>query len=47
MNLIFLKEKKFGLMHLIFKGKKNCLINVGSILGNVMQASNLMKKKKN
>ena len=42
----FSKIKKFGLMHLIFKGKKNCLINVGSILGNVMQASNLMKKKK-
>ena len=40
----FSKRKKFGLMHLIFKGKKNCLINVGSILGNVMQASNLMKK---
>ena len=40
----FLNRKKIGSMHELKKGKKNCLLNVGAILKNVMEASKILSK---
>ncbi len=42
----FIKRKKIGSMHVLKKGKKNCLLNVGAILKNVMKASEMLSKHK-
>tara|TARA_B110001450_G_scaffold33178_1_gene28625 strand:- start:69 stop:977 length:909 start_codon:yes stop_codon:yes gene_type:complete len=42
----FYDRKKIGLMHQIGKGKTNCLINIGAILKNVMEASKILHKNK-
>ena len=36
---IFKKREKFGKLHILVKGKNNCLLNVGPILENVLDAS--------
>jgi transketolase len=42
----YLNRKKIGTMHELIKGKDNCLVNVGSILKNVMEASKILSKNK-
>ena len=42
----FNNRKKIGSMHEMIKGKTNCLINVGAILKNVMEASLILSKNK-
>ena len=42
----FYKRKKIGSMHQLKKGTKNCLINVGAILKNVMDSSKILTKNK-
>ena len=42
----FNNRKKVGSMHEMVKGKTNCLINVGAILKNVMDASIILSKNK-